>query len=232
GGAVAGGRWGRAPLLVAMLIMSRNAYGAATLVVCGGVVVGLSLYASPGTQAAFGYAITWFLLFGAVRPVGELWRQRRRREGRYSHPAQVARLPPLRTGLWGRLFGLATLGALAGGALLVLTRGERHRPHDRRGARRRGAPGALRGRVGRGRSRPAVPRRQFARTPHAAGPAPAGPCGRARGGWVGGRGDCPPPPVRRRQRPRPGRGRARRVGGGRLHHGVPLQGGRGRRRRP
>jgi hypothetical protein len=113
--------WGAAALLVAMLIMIRNAYGAATLVVCGGVVVGLSLYASPGTQAAFGYAITWFLLFGAVRPVGELWRQRRRREGRYSDAAQLARITPLPTGLWVAFFGLATLAALAAGALLLLT---------------------------------------------------------------------------------------------------------------
>jgi len=113
--------WGAAALLVAMLIMIRNAFGAATLVVCGGVVVGLSLYASPGTQAAFGYAITWFLLFGAVRPVGELWRQRRRREGRYSDAAQLARITPLPTGLWVAFFGLATLAALAAGALLLLT---------------------------------------------------------------------------------------------------------------
>src|SRR4029453_18186869 len=109
GGAVAGGRWGRAPLLVAMLIMIRNAYGAATLVVCGGVVVGLSLYASPGTQAAFGYAITWFLLFGAVRPVGELWRQRRRREGRYSDAAPLAPTTALPTGARVAVFRLARL---------------------------------------------------------------------------------------------------------------------------
>jgi hypothetical protein len=113
--------WGAAALLVAMLVMIRNAYGAATLVVCGGVVVGLSLYASPGTQAAFGYAITWFLLFGAVRPVGELWRQRRRQEGRYSDAAQLARITPLPTGVWVAFFGLATLAALAAGALLLLT---------------------------------------------------------------------------------------------------------------
>jgi hypothetical protein len=113
--------WGAAALLVAMLVMIRNAYGAATLVVCGGVVVGLSLYASPGTQAAFGYAITWFLLFGAVRPVGELWRQRRRQEGRYSDAAQLARITPLPTGVWVGFFGLATLAALAAGALLLLT---------------------------------------------------------------------------------------------------------------
>jgi hypothetical protein len=113
--------WGAAGLLVAMLVMIRNAYGALTLVVCGAVVVGLSLYASPGTQAAFGYAMTWFLLFGAVRPVGELWRQRRRHEGRYSDAAQLARLTPFPTGVWVGLFGLATAAALAAGGFLLLT---------------------------------------------------------------------------------------------------------------
>ncbi len=60
--------WGTAALLVAMLVMIRNVYGAFTLVLSGAVVVGLSLYASPDVQAGFGYAMTWFLLFGAVRP--------------------------------------------------------------------------------------------------------------------------------------------------------------------
>jgi hypothetical protein len=113
--------WGAAALLVAMLIMIRNAFGALTLVVCGAVVVGLSLYTSPSMQAAFGYGMTWFLLFGAVRPVGELWRQRRGQEGRYSDAAQLARLTPLPTSAWVGFFGLATGAALAAGGLLLLT---------------------------------------------------------------------------------------------------------------
>jgi hypothetical protein len=113
--------WGAAALLVAMLIMIRNAYGALTLVVCGAVVVGLSLYTSPNVQAAFGYGTTWFLLFGAVRPVGELWRQRRGQAGRCSDAAQLARLTPFPTGAWVGFFGLATGAALAAGGLLLLT---------------------------------------------------------------------------------------------------------------
>jgi Peptidase M50B-like len=113
--------WGAAALLVGMLIMIRNAYGALTLVVCGAVVVGLSLYTSPNVQAAFGYGMTWFLLLGAVRPVGELWRQRRRQEGRYSDAAQLARLTAFPTSAWVGFFGLATGAALAAGGLLLLT---------------------------------------------------------------------------------------------------------------
>jgi Peptidase M50B-like len=113
--------WGAAALLVAMLIMIRNAYGALTVVVCGAVVVGLSLYTSPNVQAAFGYGTTWFLLFGAMRPVGELWRQRRGQAGRYSDAAQLARLTPFPTGAWVGFFGVTTGAALAAGGLLLLT---------------------------------------------------------------------------------------------------------------
>jgi Peptidase M50B-like len=113
--------WGTAALLVAMLVMIRNVYGAFTLVLSGAVVVGLSLYASPDVQAGFGYAMTWFLLFGAVRPVGELWRQRRQNEGRYSDAAQLARLTHFPTSVWVGFFGLATGAALAAGGFLLLT---------------------------------------------------------------------------------------------------------------
>ena len=113
--------WGAVVVLAGMLVMIRNAYGALTLVVAGAVVVGVSLWARPDVQAAFGYAVTWFLLVGAVRPVTELWRQRRRHEGRYSDAAQLARITHVPVSLWVAFFGLVTLGALAAGALLLLT---------------------------------------------------------------------------------------------------------------
>ena len=72
-------------------------------------------------QAGFGYAITWFLLLGAVRPVRELWRQRRQHEGRYSDAAQLAHLTHLPTCVWVGFFWLATGAALAGRRLLLLT---------------------------------------------------------------------------------------------------------------
>jgi hypothetical protein len=112
--------WAGVAVLAGMLVMVRNAFGALTLVVVGGAVVAVSLYAPPDVQAGFGYAMTWFLLIGAVRPVTELWRQRRRPEGRASDAAQLARLTHLPVTVWIGVFALATLAALGGGVVLLL----------------------------------------------------------------------------------------------------------------
>ncbi len=56
--------WAGTVVLVAMLIMVRNLYGALALVVTGAVVVCVSLFTEPEVQAAFAYAMTWFLLRG------------------------------------------------------------------------------------------------------------------------------------------------------------------------
>lgn len=112
--------WGGAAFLVAMLCMVRNAYGAALLVVTGGVVVAVSLYASANVQAAFGYGMTWFLLLGAVRPIAELWRQRRRRPGMNSDADILARLTFVPAAVWVLVFGLATSAALGAGAWLLV----------------------------------------------------------------------------------------------------------------
>lgn len=114
--------WTATGVLLLMLIMVRNLYGALSLLVTGGVVVAVSLLATPHVQAAFGYAMTWFLLLGGVRPVGELQRQRRRHRGRTNSDAdQLARLTSVPAVVWVGVFGLVTLGALAGGAWLLLT---------------------------------------------------------------------------------------------------------------
>jgi hypothetical protein len=113
--------WAGTALLVAMLIMVRNLYGALALVVTGAVVVGVSLYTEPDVQAAFAYAMTWFLLLGAVRPVNELRRQRRRQPGANTDADTLARITPVPAGGWVGLFGAGTLAALGGGAYLLLT---------------------------------------------------------------------------------------------------------------
>ncbi len=113
--------WAAVAVMAGMLLMVRNLYGALVLVVVGGAFVAISLYASPDVQAAFGYGMTWFLLLGGVRPVVELWRQRRDPAGRGSDAAQLAGLTHIPTTLWTAFFGLVALGALAGGAYLLLT---------------------------------------------------------------------------------------------------------------
>jgi hypothetical protein len=112
--------WATTAVLVAMLVMIRNPYGALALIVTGGVVVAVSLYAPPEAQGAFGYAATWFLLFGGVRPVHELRRQRRRDPRRGSDADQLARLTRVPAALWVAFFGAFTLGTLAAGAWLLL----------------------------------------------------------------------------------------------------------------
>ena len=114
--------WGATGVLLGMLLMVRNAYGALLLVAAGAAVVGLSLYADAEVQAAFGYGAAWFLLLGAVRPVGELQRQRRYGGGGLATDAdQLARLTRIPGAVWVVIFGLITLGALvAGGWLLIV----------------------------------------------------------------------------------------------------------------
>jgi hypothetical protein len=113
--------WAAAAVLLAMLAMVRNAYGALTLVVTGAVVAGVSLYGSAGVQAAFAYAMTWFLLVGGVRPVSELRQQRRYQPGAPTDADTLARLTRVPGSVWVALFGLFTLASLAAGAWLLLT---------------------------------------------------------------------------------------------------------------
>ena len=113
--------WAATGLLLAMLVMVRNAYGAVSLVVTGAIVVAVSLLAAADVQAGFGYAVTWFLLLAGVRPVGELWRERRRRGQGRTDADQLARLTRVPGGVWVGFFGLGTLAALAAGGWVLLS---------------------------------------------------------------------------------------------------------------
>ncbi|MBW1597112.1 M50 family metallopeptidase [Streptomyces sp. JJ38] len=70
--------WGATALLLALLVMVRNAYGVLTVVSAGSLFVLVSWLTSAEVQALFAYAAVWFLLLGGVRPVFELQRERRR----------------------------------------------------------------------------------------------------------------------------------------------------------
>ena len=64
--------------------------------------------------------MTWFLLFGGLRPVLELRRSRRQRPGVSNDADQLARLTGLPGGFWVGVFALVATGALTlGGWLLV-----------------------------------------------------------------------------------------------------------------
>ncbi|SCG51277.1 M50 family metallopeptidase [Micromonospora humi] len=111
--------WLAVALLLAMLLLIRNLFGALSLLVTGGVVLAVSWYTSPQVQAAFAWTSVWFLLFGGVRPVFELRRQRSRGRMPESDADQLARLTPVPPLGWVGVFLLVALGALVAGGWLL-----------------------------------------------------------------------------------------------------------------
>ena len=99
-------------LVAALTLMVRNAYGIlATLTVAAAVAL-VTWRGSSLLQAAFGYAMVWFLLIGGIRPVLELQRSRRRGRASRSDADQLALLTGVPGGVWVGLFALVALGAL------------------------------------------------------------------------------------------------------------------------
>lgn len=109
-----------AGLLVAVLVMIRNAYGIFAVVLSSVVLAVVAVLAPAGVRTAFVYFMAWFLLLAGVRPAFEMQGKRRRGAARDSDADQLARLTGLPAVLW--VLVLAVLGLtclLAGGALLV-----------------------------------------------------------------------------------------------------------------
>lgn len=111
--------WIAVALLLAMLVMIRNAFGIVSIVVTTAVVFGVSWFASPQVQAAFAYTGVWFLLIGGIRPVGELQTLRRRGRMPASDADQLAGVTFLPALFWVGLFGLVNLLALGIGTSLL-----------------------------------------------------------------------------------------------------------------
>jgi Peptidase M50B-like len=111
--------WLALVLLAATFLAVRNLFGALAVLVTAGAVFAVSYYATPAVQAGFAYLAVWFLLFGAIRPVLELARGRRRRWARGSDADQLARLTGAPAGLWITLFVLVAFAALIAGAALI-----------------------------------------------------------------------------------------------------------------
>ncbi|MDQ0599048.1 hypothetical protein QF037_003393 [Streptomyces canus] len=112
--------WVATALLVAMLVMIRNAYGALTVVVTGATFVVVSWLSGPQVQAAFAYAAVWFLLTGGVRPAFELQAKRVRGGAGDSDADQLSRLTHVPAGLWLFLFHAVSLCSLIGGGRWLL----------------------------------------------------------------------------------------------------------------
>ncbi|MDN3053355.1 MULTISPECIES: M50 family metallopeptidase [Streptomyces] len=114
--------WGTTALLVAMLVMIRNAYGVLTVVISGAAFFLVSWLTGPDVQAGFAYAVVWFLLLGGVRPPFELQRKRRHGGAYDSDPDQLARLTGIPAGAWLLLFHVVSLCSLLAGGRWLLGR--------------------------------------------------------------------------------------------------------------
>jgi hypothetical protein len=112
--------WLATALLVVMLVMIRNAYGVLTVFLTGGTFLLVSWLAGPQVQAAFAYAVVWFLLLGGVRPAFELQAKRFRGGAGDSDADQLSRLTHLPAGVWLFLFHTVSLCALIGGGRWLL----------------------------------------------------------------------------------------------------------------
>ncbi|MFI9590351.1 M50 family metallopeptidase [Nonomuraea sp. NPDC052265] len=111
--------WSVLLFLVCMLLLIRNLYGALILLVTGGAVFALSMYAPAQIQQVVALVATWFLLFGGVRPIVELQRKRRRRQARDSDADQLARLTFLPGGFYVFFFLLVAAVSVVFGAYLM-----------------------------------------------------------------------------------------------------------------
>ncbi|MGW3626563.1 M50 family metallopeptidase [Streptomyces sp. NPDC000880] len=112
--------WLATALLIAMLVMIRNAYGALTLIVTGAAFLLVSWLTEPGVQAAFAYAAVWFLLLGGVRPAFELQSKRRHGGAPDSDADQLSRLTHVPPVMWLFLFHAVSLCSLIGGGRWLL----------------------------------------------------------------------------------------------------------------
>ncbi|MEV5501799.1 M50 family metallopeptidase [Nonomuraea fuscirosea] len=111
--------WGVLLLLVCMLLLIRNLYGALILLVTGGAVFALIMYAPADVQQVVAMVAAWFLLFGGIRPIIELQHKRRRRQARDSDADQLARLTFLPGGFYVFFFLLVAVVSVLFGAYLM-----------------------------------------------------------------------------------------------------------------
>ncbi|WP_030688705.1 M50 family metallopeptidase [Streptomyces globisporus] len=112
--------WIATALLLAMLVMVRNAYGILTVVLTGAAFLLVSWLTGPNVQSAFAYAAVWFLLLGGVRPAFELQAKRRHGGAPDSDADQLSRLTHVPAGVWLFFFHVVSISALIGGGRWLL----------------------------------------------------------------------------------------------------------------
>jgi Peptidase M50B-like len=112
--------WGLLALLTLLLLQIRNFFGLWSVLVAGAGLFAVTWWAAPQAQLFVAYAVTWFLLLAAPRPVVELQGERRRGRGRGSDADTLARLTRVPGLIWVGAFLGVTVGCLLlGGSLLL-----------------------------------------------------------------------------------------------------------------
>ncbi|MFD8638899.1 M50 family metallopeptidase [Streptomyces zaomyceticus] len=112
--------WIATVLLLALLVMVRNAYGILTVVLTSAAFLLVSLLGGPEVQSTFACAAVWFLLLGGVRPAFELQAKRRHGGAPDSDADQLARLTHVPAGVWLFFFHAVAICALIGGGRWLL----------------------------------------------------------------------------------------------------------------
>ncbi|MFI8518689.1 M50 family metallopeptidase [Streptomyces sp. NPDC085481] len=112
--------WLATALLVALLVMVRNAYGIFIVLLTGALFLLVSWLTGPDVQSAFAYAVVWFLLVGGVRPAFELQAKRRHGGAGDSDADQLGRLTHVPPTLWLLFFHAVSLCCLIGGGRWLL----------------------------------------------------------------------------------------------------------------
>ncbi|MFE2562116.1 M50 family metallopeptidase [Streptomyces sp. NPDC059352] len=112
--------WIATGLLLAMLVMVRNAYGILTVLLTGAAFLLVSWLTAPEVQSVFAYAVVWFLLLGGVRPAFELQAKRRHGGAPDSDADQLSRLTHVHPGVWLLFFHTVSISALIGGGRWLL----------------------------------------------------------------------------------------------------------------
>lgn len=107
--------WAATALLLALLVMVRNAFGILTVVLTGAAFLLVSWLTGPAVQSVFAYAVVWFLLLGGVRPAFELQAKRRRGGAPDSDADQLAGLTHVPAEVWLLFFHTVSICCLIGG---------------------------------------------------------------------------------------------------------------------
>lgn len=112
--------WITLGLLAAMLLALRNAFGVGLVVITGAAVFAVAWFTAPYVQALCCTLLSWFLLFGGVRPLAELRRKRARGRAPDSDADQLARLTGLPATGWLLVWLFLGLAALIVGGRWLL----------------------------------------------------------------------------------------------------------------